>query len=79
MYFLYRRFWATVVCALNVDDPSPVSVQGCLAPGSAGASPADLSVPGTSVKPEPVAPHIDAHLALLTEAVGSKGIDTGAD
>lgn len=79
MYFLNRRFRATVVCTLYVNYSSPVSVKSCLAPRTSGASPADLPVPGAPIEPEPVPPHVDAHLSLLAEAVGSERVNTGAD
>ena len=67
------------MCALYVDDSSPVGVECSLAPGSSGTPPADLPVPGAPVEPEPVAADVDAHLPLFTEAVGSEGVDASPD
>lgn len=77
--FLSRRFWATIVGALYVDDPSSVRVKSCLAPRSPWAPPANLPVPGASIEPEPVATDVDAHLPLLAEAVWSEGINASSN
>lgn len=65
--------------SLNVDYPSPEGVEGGLAPGSPGAPPPDLAVPGAAVKPEPVTADVDSHLPLFAEAVGGETVQSSAD
>lgn len=67
------------MCALYVDYPSSVRVEGGLTPGPSGASPSNFAISGATVKPEPVAADVDAHLPLLAEAVGGETVDAGAD
>lgn len=67
------------MCALYVDYPSSVRVEGGLTPGPPGASPSNFAISGATVKPEPVAADVDAHLPLLAEAVGGETVDAGAD
>ncbi|CAH2085771.1 unnamed protein product [Euphydryas editha] len=63
------------MCALYVDYPSSISVEGSFTPGPSGASPSYFTVSGATVKPEPVAADVDAHLALFAEAVGGETVD----
>lgn len=65
--------------ALYIHYPPSISVKSSLAPGPPGAPPSDLAVPSAAVEPEPVASHVDAHLPLLTEAVGRETVDARAD
>ncbi|KAG7309846.1 hypothetical protein JYU34_004357 [Plutella xylostella] len=61
---------------LYVDDPASVGVQGSLAPRPSGAPPSDLSTSSAPVEPEPKASDVDAHLALLAEAVGREALQS---
>lgn len=72
--FLSRRFGATIVCALYVNDSSSECMECCLAPGSSGAPPAYFAISSATIEPEPVPTDVDAHLALLAEAVGRETI-----
>lgn len=78
-YSIDRRLRSAVVSALDVDYPPPEGVERSLAPGPAGAPPPDLAVPGAPVESEPVPADVDAHLALLAEAVRREAVDAGAD
>lgn len=51
--------------ALNIDNPSSVSVESGFTPRASGTPPTDFPVPRTPIESEPVTADVDAHLPLL--------------
>lgn len=76
---LARWLRSTVVCALYVHYTPSECMESCLTPRSSRASPPYLPVSSTAIKSESVTTDVDAHLALLTEAVGCETIYAGPD